>query len=256
MRSNDPRLEPFPVSVTAEIAGPRNMHRSRLLERLIDFEIEPGSKFVIELLPSGYSLDEEWYSLPRSAHESENGIVLISVETPPSELQPLMALLPPFPIASASESNSFDDLRNFTSQPRAIGIILLRLGHWAVGIAEDGELVTTKTGSRYVKGQHRKGGQSSNRFRRGREKWIRELFDQAGEVASSRFGEYPGELDFLLLGGDRVVLGQFLKRVNLPDDLSERVLPNRVAVDQPGRKALDDAVRDAWSFRVFEYESQ
>lgn len=242
------------MSATAEIVGPRMMHRSLLMERLIDFEIEPGSKFVVEMLPAGYSLNEKWYSLPRSAHDSENGIVLISVETPPLEQRPFLALLPPFPIVSASESSSFDDLRNFVSEPHAIGIILLRLGHWAVGIAEDGDLVTTKTGSRYVKGQHRKGGQSSNRFRRGREKWIRELFDQAGEVASSRFSEYPGVLDFLSLGGDRVVLGQFLKRVNLPERLGERVLPNRVAVDQPGRKALDDAVRDAWSFRVFEFE--
>ncbi len=77
--------------------------------------------------------------------------------------------------------------------------------------------------------------------------------DQAGEAARARFRDYPGELEFLSLGGDRVVLGQFLKRVKLPDGLGDRVLPNRVAVDQPGRSALDHAVREAWSYRSLEF---
>lgn len=238
------------------VVGPRLIHRSELMERLIDFEIEPGANFIVELLPAGYSLGEEWSSLPKSAQSDENGIVLISSVVAPSELMPRMALLPPFPITESSESSSSEDLRALISKHQVVGMILLRLGHWAVAIAEDGKLVVTKTGSRYVKSQHKKGGQSSNRFRRGREKWIRELFDQAGEVASARFRDYPGHIDYLSLGGDRVVLGRFLKRVKLPNDIGERVLPNRIAVDQPGRKALESAVLDAWSYRVYELESQ
>ena len=244
------------MPIDSVTSGPRLIHRSQLLERLIDFEIEAGAEFIVELRPASYTLAEEWEWLPRSANDSENGIVLVSAEVRPSAPQPRIALLPPFPIGTASETNSFGELRRFISEPRTLGIILLRLGHYAVGIAEDGKLVTTKTGSRYVKGQHRKGGQSSNRFRRNREKWIRELFDQAGEVASSRFREYPGRIDHLALGGDRVVLGQFLKRVKLPGDLPERVLPVRLQVDRPGRAALDSAVRDAWSFRLFEPVSE
>ena len=236
--------------------GPNLTHRSELLERLIDFEIEAGANFIVELLPAGYSLGEKWSSLPKSAQSDENGIILISSVVAPSVLQPRLALLPPFPISESSEASSFSDLRVLISKHHVVGIILLRLGHWAVAIAEDGKLVVTKTGSRYVKSQHKKGGQSSNRFRRGREKWIRELFDQAGEVASARFRDYPGHIDYLSLGGDRVVLGRFLKRVKLPDDIGERALPNRTAVDQPGRKALDSAVLDVWSYRVYELENQ
>ena len=234
--------------------GPILVSRSDLLERLVDFEIEPGAEFVVELLEAGYSLDEEWESLPKSVQGFENGIVLISVAITVSEWKPFLALLPPFPISQSSESNSFDDFRKFVMLPRTIGIILLRLGHWAFAIAEDGDLAVTKTGTRYVKGRHRKGGQSSNRFRRGREKWIRELFDQVGEAACSRLSDYPGQIDFLSLGGDKVVLGRFLKRVKLPDCLNDRVLPNHLPVNQPGRDALDAAVRDAWSYRVFELQ--
>lgn len=242
-----------PVSSAPSFVGPNLTHRSVLAERLIDLEIEPGSEFVVEMIPRGYSLGEDWESLPKSAQSSENGVVLISVVDSLTGVRPRLAFLPPFPIGDASESNSFDTLRQHMVNHHTIAIILLRLGHWAIAIAEDGELMVTKTGSRYVKNQHKKGGQSSNRFRRGREKWIRELFDQAGEVATARFRDYPGHLEYLAMGGDRVVLSQFLKRIKLPDGLGDRALPNRISVDQPGRKALDDAVRDAWSYRMYEF---
>jgi len=172
------------VPAVTGVEGPILTHRSQLVGRLIDFEIEAGAEFIVEMRSGGYSLSAEWGWLPKSAHQYENGIVLISAKVLPAEPQPRLALLPPFPIESESKSSSFDELRKFMSVPRSVGIILLRLGHFAVGIAEDGELTTTKTGSRYVKNQHRKGGQSSNRFRRGREKWIRELFDKAGEISN------------------------------------------------------------------------
>ena len=38
-----------------EAIGPILVSRSDLLERLVDFEIEPGAEFVVELLESGYS---------------------------------------------------------------------------------------------------------------------------------------------------------------------------------------------------------
>ena len=243
----------FYLKPTLAIKNSRVIHRSVLLERLVDFEIELGSKFTTQMLPAGYSLNKDWLSLPRSAHESKNGIILISAEIPLLGIRPRLALLPPFPIQNLSEADSFDGLKKFAMSSYAIGIILLRLGHWAIAIAEDGELVVTKTGSRYVKGQHRKGGQSSNRFRRNREKWIRELFDEAAKIAKSRFSDYPGELDFLALGGDRLILGQFMKRITLPNGLAGRVLPNRLSVIRPGRQALEDAVREAWSFRAFDF---
>ncbi len=113
----------------ASPSGPNMVHRSKILERLIDFEIEPGAEFVVELLPAGYSIGEEWSELPRSAQDSDNGIVLVSASVGPSQITPRLALIPPFPVTTESESNSFDDLRSFIAEQHAIGIILLRLGH-------------------------------------------------------------------------------------------------------------------------------
>ena len=108
-----------------EAIGPILVSRSDLLERLVDFEIEPGAEFVVELLESGYSLVEEWESLPKSAHASETGIVLISVAITVSEWKPLLALLPPFPIVKSSESNSFDDFRAVSYTHLTLPTILL-----------------------------------------------------------------------------------------------------------------------------------
>jgi len=216
-------------------------------------EIEPGAEFVVELLHPGHTLDAEWGDLPKSFYESENGIILISSSVIDQPFKPRMVLLPPFPIRVGSETNSFEEIREFASAGRVTAIVLLRLGNYAVGVAENEQLAITKTGSRYVKGQHRKGGQSSNRFRRNREKWIRELFDEASEILKSRIDQYPGKIDHVVLGGDRVVLGQFLKRADLAQPLMDGLLPQRLAVAQPGRKSLDEAVRELWSYRVIEY---
>ncbi|MDA1280359.1 MAG: Vms1/Ankzf1 family peptidyl-tRNA hydrolase [Chloroflexi bacterium] len=242
------------MSTVTGVKGPNFVHRSELMEMLIALEIEQGASFFVEMRPPGTSLPESWNWLPKTAQQSENGIVLVTETIPSAPARPRIALLPPFPLVAESESNVFDDLRRFVSTPRTVGIILLRLGHYAIGIAEDGKLIMTKSGTRFVKNQHRKGGQSSNRFRRGREKWIRELFDKVGEEANEKFGEYPGQIDHLALGGDRVVLGHFLKRITLVDGLADRALPNRLPVEQLGRKALDSAVLDTWSFRAYEPE--
>ena len=86
------------MPVDSLVSGPTLTHRSQLLERLIDFEIEAGAEFIVEMHPEGYALSEEWDWLPKSAREPESGIILINAEVKPAAPQPRMALLPPFPI--------------------------------------------------------------------------------------------------------------------------------------------------------------
>ena len=227
------------------------MRRSALLERLIDLEMEPGAVFSTDASLPGSPPPAGWEWLPRSARDSPSGLFTVSGTVQDLPSKPRLAIAPPFPVLRQGES-SFDDIRALLNHRWTVAIILLRLGHYAVGIAEDERLVASKVGARYVKNRQRQGGQSTNRFARNRDKWIRELFDEAGEVARSRFEEYEGRIDWLALGGDRLVLAQFLKRVRLPEGLAERLLPWQVPVERPGRSALEPAVRDAWASRVYE----
>ena len=69
-----------------------------------------------------------------------------------------------------------------------VAVVLVRLGGYAVGVFEGEQLVASKVGSRFVKGRHKKGGSSANRFRRRREEQERELIDAAAAEAARVLG--------------------------------------------------------------------
>ena len=235
------------VSANRPNLEPRVFSRARLARRLDELEESDGPVY-LRMTPPGADI-AGWEWLPRAARESPAGLALVEHHDVGQRHE--FAVAPPFPIAAASEDDDLSALRAHLARPVTVGIILLRLGYYAIGVARDEELVVTKTGSRYVKGSHRAGGQSANRFKRNREKWIREFFDEACEVARTRFAQLPGPIDWLALGGDRQVLSRFLKRCPQLSDLAERTTPWPVSVNRPGRTALDDAVRFVWSSRVW-----
>ena len=222
----------------------------RSLLRLVD-EIEAGLSCdgEVAFLPPGDVPREGWEWLPGPARTSETGLVLIRSGT--FEI----AVAPPFPLEMASGCEASDGplgpLRDLLLQKRLVAVVLLRLGAYAVGMLRDGHLVLSKTGTRYVHGRHRAGGQSQRRFERNREKWVRELFDEVCDVCRSRLGPYAGELQHLAIGGDRHVLGQFLKRCEWIAPFAGRRLPSRVPVRRPGLAALKRAGEAVWSSRVY-----
>ena len=63
------------------------------------------------------------------------------------------AVAPPFPISASSEHDDLSALRAHIAKPVTVGVILLRLGYYAIGVANDGALVVTKSGSPIRAGQ-------------------------------------------------------------------------------------------------------
>lgn len=230
----------------------RLFSRAALREALVDFEMEPGARWQVEVKLPGEWPGEAWDWLPSSAQSSESGLALLSAEVPPAPLAPRLALAPPTPALAPGVFGDFSPIRAMLDQPWTIAIILLRLGHYSFGIAEDEKLIVHKSGGRYVKNRQRKGGQSAARFTRNREKWIQQLFDEVADVALSRVKDYGKHVDWLAFGGDRTVLNQFTKRLSLPDGLTDRVTPWRVPVEQPGMDELERAVTSAWSWRAWD----
>jgi len=162
-----------------------------------------------------------------------------------------LAIAGSFPTPIVLEDfDGLDPLIEFINTPRLVAIVLLRLGAYSIGLAKDGEVLITKSDTRYVKGQHKKGGQSQRRFERNREKWVRELFDKACRDFKDRIGQRSREVDYLALGGDRQVLNSFSKRCPEVAKLTERMLPVRLQVDRPNTTALKQCVRGLWIWRV------
>jgi hypothetical protein len=128
-----------------------------------------------------------------------------------------------------------DDLLDHALAARTIGLLLVRLGGYSVGIARAGVVLTSKTGSRLVHGRSAAGGQSQQRFARRRESQARMALRAAADAA---------ELDAVVLGGDAAALRTVAADPRLVG-LLERAQPRVLAIAQPRRAVLDEATRRA-----------
>jgi hypothetical protein len=124
-----------------------------------------------------------------------------------------LVVTPPFGL---EEEGEFDVLR---VQPvldallvsPTVAVLLVRLGGYAVGVFEGEKLVASKVGTRFVKGRHKKGGSSANRFRRRRGEQERELVDAAADEAARVLGPWRGRVQHVALGGDRSAVSRVLE---------------------------------------------
>jgi hypothetical protein len=180
---------------------------------------------------------------------SETGAILF---WSPGEVR---LVLPPFPIESEATAPGWDlDLMwSVLERRRIVLVLLLRMSGFAVGIFEGEHLAVSKTGSRFVKGRHKKGGSSSARFARRREDQARMLFDKAAETLQERVESYTGSLTHLILGGDRLTLLAFEKRCPFLQRLDAIRLHRILNVERPSLNALKELPRQIYTSRIVTY---
>jgi peptide subunit release factor 1 (eRF1) len=147
---------------------------------------------------------------------------------------------PPFGLAHAREYETveLEPLFEALAEDHVVAALLVRLGGYAVGVFEGERLVASKVGSRFVKGKHKKGGSSANRFRRRREEQARALIEEAGDVAAGVLGPWRGRVEFVALGGDRKAIDEVLKAQQLAW-LAEKALPRFFDVPDPRQRVLE-----------------
>ena len=124
-----------------------------------------------------------------------------------------LVVTPPFGL---EEEGEFDVLRvqpvlDALLAAPIVAVLLVRMGGYAVGVFEGERLVASKVGTRFVKGRHKKGGSSANRFRRRREEQERELIDAAAAEAVRVLGPWRDRVEHVALGGDRAAVGRVLE---------------------------------------------
>ena len=87
-----------------------------------------------------------------------------------------LLIAPPFPVDETCLVFGWEEgpLRRILDAEYTVGVVLVRLGRFSVAVFRGGELVESKTDSRYVKGKHHAGGTSQLRYTR-----IRDGADQA-----------------------------------------------------------------------------
>src|SRR5438105_11487733 len=152
-----------------------------------------------------------------------------------------LTVRPPFGLAheGSYETVELAPLFEALSEDRVVAVLLVRLGGFAVGVFEGERLVASKVGSRFVKGRHKKGGSSANRFRRRRDEQARALIEEAAEVAERVLEPWRDRVEFAALGGDRAAIDRVLATSAELAWLAERALPRFFVVPDPRQAVLD-----------------
>ena len=122
-------------------------------------------------------------------------------------------MTPPFGLDHEGEYDVLrvDPLLDALEAAPTVAVLLVRMGGYAAGVFEGERLVASKVGTRFVKGRHKKGGSSSNRFRRRRGEQERELVDAAASEAARVLGPWRERVDRVALGGDRAAVARVLE---------------------------------------------
>jgi peptide subunit release factor 1 (eRF1) len=161
-----------------------------------------------------------------------------------------VVVTPPFPLEHWESDDRIDTapLRAHLNAPRTVGLLVVRLGGYGAGVYEDERLLTGKHGVRFVKNRNKKGGSSSNRFRRRRVEQARDAYDRACALAEEVLAEQ--ELDEFVVAGDRAGLEQVMERSRLLTRLGEHALTLPVHVPEVRRALLEHLGRELWSSTV------
>ena len=126
-------------------------------------------------------------------------------------------ITPPFRFEHWEQLERIDTapLRAHLEAPRLVGLLVVRLGGYGAGVYEDEQLVSGKHGVRFVKNRNKKGGSSSNRFRRRRVEQARDAYDRACALAEEVLAPHATALDEFVLAGDRTGIDQVIERSRL-----------------------------------------
>lgn len=181
--------------------------------------------------------------------KSPTGIVIFSWKQKGDIL-----ILPPFPV----ERNEIfydrvfrtEQFKNLITKKYVLGIILLRLGEYAVGIFEGNKLILSKCGKRLVRAKHRKGGYSQARFQRIRKIQAKQFFDEVYNVLRSKFEPNLGKITYVLYGGSKITIKNFQKRNYFLKKLSEKTFDRILDVKDINKRALKNILKEVWKTKV------
>ena len=125
----------------------------------------------------------------------------------------VLTITPPFGLDHEGEYDVLrvEPLLEALDTAPTVAVLLVRMGGYAVGVFEGEKLVASKVGTRFVKGRHKKGGSSANRFRRRREEQERELIDAAAGEAARVLGPWRERIEHVAIGGDRSAVSRVLE---------------------------------------------
>jgi hypothetical protein len=158
---------------------------------------------------------------------------------------------PPFGLGHEGEYDRVHvaPLLEAIGEDHTVAVLLVRLGGYAIAMFEGERIVASKVGGRFVKGRHRAGGSSANRFRRRRDNQAKALVEEAADVAAVVLRDAP----FAALGGDRAAVDATLAARPGLAWLRERAIPHFLTVPDPRLRTLEALPYDLYAVAIDEH---
>jgi len=113
----------------------------------------------------------------------------------------------------ATPPNGDDAVAAFVStatEPRVLGLLLIRRGGYSVGIADGATIVAHRSGTRYLQGRTAAGGWSQQRFARRRANQAKAGLDKAREAIVDVVLPRVADLDEVVAAGERQAVREVL----------------------------------------------
>jgi peptide subunit release factor 1 (eRF1) len=201
---------------------------------------------MVNKVPASPAVSKEVYDICTS---SVNGAVIFTGK------QKTKLVIPPFPIRDSVMMSGFEPehLKAMLSQNYTIGVVLIRLGSYGIGVCKGDKLITSKVGTGLVHARHRQGGSSSHRFERHRDKQMEIFFNRVGGHVREQLEPYARQMDYLVYGGAWETIQLFVKYCPFLAKLDKPVLPTLSDTPEPKRDVLEKAVGRVWSSTVYEW---
>ena len=201
-------------------------------------------KLLAQVLDRGEMLD----ALAEKAVKSPTGSVILYL------MDRGCVIWPPFPDAETVLYRGYEPgpLKGMLEKDWKLGLILVRLGQWAIGIFEGEKLLDGQAGTGLVHARHHKGGSSANRFARHREKQMEYFFTRIEGHARELLEPHLKGFDYILYGGARDTLLRMQKQCHFFESLEGRVVNRLLDVREPRRSSFEQAVTQAYASAVYE----
>jgi peptide subunit release factor 1 (eRF1) len=198
----------------------------------------------------GLDAEEVLPDIDRIIDRSKTGAVLFWGE------EAKYLVLPPFPVKEKLFASGYDvePLRSMLQHDLLIGLILVRLGAYAIGVFQGEKLMSSKVGTGPVHSRHSKGGSSARRFERHREKQIEYFFERVCRHVREHLEPHLHQIDYVFYGGERHTLLSFRKQCPFLEKLENRTVPWLLNVREPGRATLEAAISQVWSSEVIQWQ--
>ena len=167
-------------------------------------------------------------------------------------------IIPSLPVVEERLDHGFSTkpLSSLLSYDFQIGLILVRLGAYAIGLCRGENLVASKVGSGNIHARHRQGGSSQRRFQRHREKQIESFLIRVCSHVEEILRQEAKSIDYIVYGGAHTTILLLRKRCPFLRQFDDRNLPALLDIAEPRQPVLEKAVGRIWSSSVIEWHDK